>query len=195
MIGLIGMVDVGIVFLKTAIFTFAALTAVIATADWAVRSRKINPFSRTARMIRDHVQPLIAPVERKIVRAGGNPVSAPWWTLVFVILGGIVVLSLAGFLRQQLVLAAYALSTGPGGLLRLAVSWTFLVLQVALMVRVITSWIGGSYSTLGRLAARLTDWFLNPLRQVLPTVGMIDISPLVAWFLLGLVQSAVMRLI
>lgn len=195
MIGLIGLVDVGIVFLRAAIFTFAALTAVLAAADWAVRTRRINPFGRPARLIREHVQPWIAPVERKIVRAGGNPASAPWWTLVFVILGGIVVLSLVGFLRQQLVMAAYAMASGPGGLLRLAVGWTFMVLQVALMVRVITSWVGGSYSRVGRLSASLTDWFLVPLRQVLPTIGMIDISPLVAWFVLGLLQNAVMRVL
>ena len=35
----------------------------------------------------------------------------------------------------------------------------------------------------------LTEWFLAPLRNVIPTIGMIDISVLVAYFGLGILES------
>jgi uncharacterized protein YggT (Ycf19 family) len=38
----------------------------------------------------------------------------------------------------------------------------------------------------------LTEWFLAPLRRVLPTFGPFDISPFVAYFLLYIVRSAVL---
>lgn len=38
----------------------------------------------------------------------------------------------------------------------------------------------------------LTEWFLAPLRNVIPTIGMIDISVLVAYFGLGIVESLVL---
>jgi YggT family protein len=100
-----------------------------------------------------------------------------------------------GFLRDALVGLYYATSRGPGGILRLAVVWTFGVLQLALLVRVVTSWIGGAYTRVGRIAASLTEWMLGPLRAVLPPLGGLDLSPLVAWFLLSLVQGMVVRVL
>lgn len=163
------------------------------TLAWAVRARRIQPFSGIGRFTRKVADPIIAPVERRIVRAGGTSASAPWWTLVFVLIAGLALLALLGFVRDLLVSLSFASSRGPGGLLRLAVSWTFGVFQLALLVRVVTSWVGGAWSRIGRLAWTMTEWFLAPLRRVLPALGAFDISPLVAWFALSLLQGIVMR--
>ena len=56
--------------------------AVVATVDWAVRTRRINPFSGTARFMRGRVDPRIAGVERQVTRVGGHAASTPWWALV-----------------------------------------------------------------------------------------------------------------
>ena len=77
-------------------------------------------------------------------------------------------------------------------ILRLAIAWSFTALQLALLVRVITSWIGGTFTWFGRLARGMTEWFLTPLRNVLPPMGGFDLSPLVAWFLISIVQRIVM---
>src|SRR5690348_6589683 len=76
--------------------------AVIAAVDWAVRTRRINPFSGVARFFRRSVHPLVTPVERAVVRAGGLPSSAPWWSLLALIVIGVVALALLGFVRDQL---------------------------------------------------------------------------------------------
>jgi YggT family protein len=162
---------------------------------WLVRAKHVSPFGGLARFARSVLDPLIEPVEARIIRAGGSAQSAPWWALVFVFLAGVVLLFTLGFVRDILVGMYYASSRGPGGLVRLAVGWTFGILQLALLVRVVISWIGGSYSTIGRVATALTEWFLAPLRAVLPPFGNLDLSPLIAWFLLGLIQGMVMRVL
>jgi YggT family protein len=179
--------------LRVLVFAAAVVTTVGAVASWLVRTRRISPFSGTARAIRRATDPWIVPVERRIVRAGGAPASAPWWTLAVVIVGGVVLLSLVQFLLGEFVRASLALSAGPGGILRLLVSWTFALLQIALLVRVLGSWVGGSpYSKWFRWSYTLTEWMLAPLRRVVPTIGMIDITPIIAYFLLRLAQSLVL---
>lgn len=192
---IIGLLATLIGALRTGFSVLVALAAAAALVAWLVRARKVSPFGGLARFSRSTLDPLIAPVERRIVRAGGSAESAPWWTLVFVLIAGVTVLYMLSFLRELLVGMYYASSRGPGGLVRLAISWTFGLLQLALLVRVVTSWIGGAFSAIGRLATVLTEWLLRPLRAVLPSFGSLDLSPLVAWFLLGIIQSMVMRVL
>jgi YggT family protein len=145
--------------------------------------------------MRANVQPLIAPVERRVVRAGGLPSSAPWWALVFVVIAGIVLISLLEFLRSQLSSAFFAIGSGPAAVYRLIIAWTFELLQVALVVRVVLSWVHvRPESWIVRWSWRLTEWFLRPLRRLIPPLGTIDITPLIAWLLLGLVAGILGRL-
>jgi YggT family protein len=68
----------------------------------------------------------------------------------------------------------------------------FSVLKFALIVRVIASWFGLSpYSRWMRPVHWLTDWIIRPLRRVVPPLGPIDITPLVAWLVLIVVEGVV----
>ena len=125
------------------------------------------------------------------MRFGVSHANAPWWAWVVLLLLGAFALGALGFVRDVIVNVFYAVDQGPRGLLRLGVSSVFAVLQLALFGRVIMSWVGGTYSKLGQLAYRLTEWFLAPLRSVIPTIGMVDISPMVAYFLLTLIRGFV----
>ncbi len=178
--------------LRPAVFVAGALAAVAAVVSYSVRTRKISPFSPFARLIRDKVDPwLITPMERRIMRAGGTPYAAPWWALAAVIVGGLVLLSAVGFIRDQLMMLAMMSSSG-ASLAALLVHWTFSVLKLALFARVISSWVGGSaYSKWWRWSYVLTEWFLGPMRQVIPTIGMIDITVIIAYFGLGILESVI----
>jgi len=180
--------------LRPVVFTAGALTAVAALASYGVRTRRISPFSAFARVMREKVDPiLIAPMERRLLRAGGTPYSAPWWALAAVVLGGLVLLSAVGFLRDQLAMLAYASSAGAGGLLIMFVRWTFGILRIALFARVISSWVGGSpYSKWWRWSYVITEPILAPLRRVIPTIGMIDITVLVAYFGLQFLERMIL---
>jgi YggT family protein len=59
---------------------------------------------------------------------------------------------------------------------------------ILILVRIVLSWFpvhpGGVVDQVGRFTRTLTDPVLEPLRRVIPTVGPLDLSPLVA--ILGL---------
>ena len=182
--------------LRPVVFGAGVLAGIGAVASWAVRTRRISPFSGGARFIRERVDPvLVAPMERKLLRAGGTPYAAPWWALAAVVVGGLLLISGIQFLRDQIAMMAFASQSGTG-LLMLAIKWTFSILRIALFARVVSSWVGGGpYSKWWRWSYVLTEWFLAPLRNVIPTIGMIDISVLVAYFGLGILESVITRAI
>lgn len=191
-----GVLNTVLVLLRPLVFAAGFVAGVGAITSWGVRTRRISPFSPVARFVREKVDPvLIAPMERKLLRAGGTPYAAPWWALAVVVLGGLLLLSGIQFLRDQFIMLAYASQSG-GGLVLLLVKWTFSVLRIALFARVIASWVGGGpYSKWWRWSFVLTEWFLAPLRNVIPTIGMIDISVLVAYFGLGILESLVLSVL
>lgn len=178
--------------LRTLFLVAGLAVGVLAALSWAVRTRRLNPFGSVGQLVRRRVDPLFAPVERRALRFGASPVNAPWFALFAVVLAGIVTLSLLGFVRGQLALLAMAGASGPRGWLVLAVRWTFGVLQLALFARVISSWFSLSpWSPWIRWAYVLTEWFLAPLRRVIPQLGMIDVTPLVAWLALSILEGIV----
>ena len=177
--------------LRISLFVAVVVLAVVCLIDWLVRTRRINPFNPVARAMRSTVDPLMSPVERRIVRAGGLPTSAPWWTLVFAVIGTILLLFLLGLIRGAIIAMGRSSEAGMGGLAFLLIGWTFGILRLALIVRVISSWFRMSpYSPWIRWSYQLTEWFMAPLRQVVPTIGVIDITPIVAYFLLTLLEGA-----
>ena len=177
--------------LRVSLFIAVVILAVICLIDWLVRTRRINPFNPIARRMRSTIDPLMAPVERRVVAAGGLPTSAPWWTLVFVVIGTLVLITVLGFIRSQVLTVAISSRAGAGGLVMLLIHWTFSLLRLALIVRVVSSWIRMSpYSPWIRWSYSLTEWFMEPLRRVVPTIGVIDITPIVAYFLLRLLEGA-----
>ncbi|HEY0528108.1 MAG TPA: YggT family protein [Gemmatimonadaceae bacterium] len=188
--------DVVLAVLRTALLSVAVVFGVVCILDWAVRTRKISPFNAVARFCRSTIDPFIAPVERKVVRAGGTPASAPLWALTAVVIGGILLLSLIDFVRLQIYNMLAAMNGGSAGLFHVLVSWTFGILRIALLVRVVSSWLPVSpYSRWIAWSYRLSEPILAPLRRIVPNLGMLDITPILAYFLLGLIQSLLFNLV
>ncbi|HEY0996388.1 MAG TPA: YggT family protein [Gemmatimonadaceae bacterium] len=181
---------------RVAVLVVAIAALVVAVAAWAVQARRISPFGRLARTIRRVTDPLLAPLEKRLVRSGRRVANAPWWLLGGVVVGGLLLIALVDFVIEQVLATMSAASAGPRAVLVLLVIWTFAVLRFALLVRVLSSWIPVSpLNPVIRVARRLTEWMLHPLRSVIPMVGMFDLTPLIAWFLLGIVQRVVVSLI
>lgn len=176
---------------RIALLYIGALVALVCAFDWAVRTRRINPFSRIARFFRGRIEPMMQPVERLVVRTGGLPSSAPWWMLVGYALGAVLFVSLLQFIGSVLAQVAFAVQDPASAIPRLLISWSFSILRLALLVRVLSSWLPVSpYSRWIRWSYVLTEWFIAPMRRIIPRIGMIDITPIIAWFLLNLIQSA-----
>jgi YggT family protein len=193
---LFGALDMLLGIVRIALLVMAGLLAVFCLIDWAVRTRRVNAFGSTARFARSKIDPIISPIERRVVSAGGNPASAPLWALAAVVIGGILIISLLDFIRGELFGIVFAAQGGPGGIFRLLVSWAFDFLRIALLVRVVSSWLPISpYSKWIHWSYVVSEPILRPLRQVIPSIGMIDITPIIAYFLIGLIQGAVLRLL
>jgi YggT family protein len=181
--------------LRVALLSIALVFGVICILDWAVRTRKISPFNAIARFCRSTVDPLIAPIERKVVRAGGTPAAAPLWALAAVVIGGILLLTLLDFVRFQVARSIIASQSGGAGIFRLLVTWTFTILKVAVIVRVVSSWLPISpYSRWVAWSYRLSEPILGPLRRVMPTLGGLDLSPILAYFLLSITERLLLGL-
>jgi YggT family protein len=174
----------------------AGVFSVFCILDWLVRTRRVNLFGSLARFSRSRIDPILEPIERRVLSAGGNPASAPLWALAAVVVGGILLVSVLDFLRSEIVGLAFAMESGPRGMLKLLVSYTFDFVRIAILVRVVSSWLPISpYSPWIRWAYSVSEPLLKPFRQVIPAIGgAIDITPIIVYFLLGFVQGAVLRM-
>ena len=182
--------------LRTVLLWGALALAAVAAVDWTVRTRRINPFNGVARFMRNRVEPAMAGVERQVLRAGGRPSTTPWWALLAYVVFALLLIAAVDLVVSLVAELVNAFSAGGLGILFLLVHWTFGFLTVALIVRVLTSWfprLATSRWTSWSYGA--TEWMLRPLRALLPSVGPIDISPIVAYFGLWILQMVVESLL
>ena len=178
---------------RTLVVVGLVYASAVALTHWAVRSRRITPFGAWPRFMRRASDPVLLPLERRIVRAGGSPQDAPLWLLGVVVAGGLLVLTLVHWLAGFVATLSYVSASGPRAWAHFVVGTLFSVLMIALFVRVIASWFGVSpYRPWMRVAMALTNWLIEPIRRILPPFGMIDFSPLVAWLLLSILRGFVL---
>jgi len=170
--------------------------SIVALTHWAVRRRKIGPFGGWPRLVRRLSDPLLLPLERRVIRFGGSPQDAPLWLLGIVIVGGLLLLSLTNWIFGMVGTLGALADGSPRLWARLLVSWAFSIVMVSIFVRVIASWIGVSeYRGWMRPFVVLTDWIIQPIRRMLPPAGMIDFSPMVAWLVLWVARGFVLGLL
>ena len=182
--------------LRYLVFGAVALAAILALCAWLVRTRRASPFSALGRAMRAISDPVMRPVERRLVRMGGNPAHAGGWLIVITAVLGIVVISLAGWLVSTFQNAQHAAQVGPRGTFMLIVDLLYRILSFALIVRVIAGWFGlFRYSKWIRPAYILTDWLVEPIRRVVPPLGAMDVSPIVAWLLLMFARSILLSML
>lgn len=178
------------------LFGLFALSVLVALGSWAIRGRRLNPFGRTARTLRAVTDPVIVPLERWLLRRGRNPQQAPWWLVGIVVVGGIVALWVVQWGFSIVYVALAAERGGPRSILQLVIYYTGQLLTLAIIVRVIGSWLGVTrYNRWMRPAYWLTDWIVRPISRFVPPFGMFDLSPLVAWFLIYLLTSFLLGII
>ena len=77
------------------------------------------------------------------------------------------------------------------------VEWLVYILMTAIFLRAILSFFSppGSDNPIMRILNEVTEPVLGPLRRVLPTVGMLDLSPFVAMILLQFVGGIVVSML
>jgi YggT family protein len=187
-----------ILFVQRAFLVAAVVLGIVCLLDWLVRTRRISPFNAISRFMRRTIDPLLAPMERRVLRAGGTPGSVPLWALLAVVVAGILLLSLLQFVGGQAIALARAVSGGPRTTFVFLVAAAFAVLQMAIMVRVLASWIPSlsPFSPWVRWAFVLSEPVLAPLRRLIPPIGgSIDITPILAYFLVRIIGGFVVGMV
>jgi YggT family protein len=189
---------VGVIALVARGVSVVALTlaSVMALTFHLVRTRRIAPFGAWPRAVRRVADPLLGPIERRLARAGRNPQDAPLWLFGLTVAGGLLLISLTDWLVGFVDRAQVAATGGTGGMAAFLINGVIALLIAALILRVVASWFGiGAYHPRFRPVLLLTEWLVAPIRRVLPPMGMIDFSPLVAWLALILFRSLLLGLL
>lgn len=69
------------------------------------------------------------------------------------------------------------------------ISTLFFILQFAIIIRALMSWFNPSPDNpIVRMVIEITEPVLAPLRRIVPRIGMIDITPIVAILLMNVIE-------
>jgi YggT family protein len=140
--------------------------------------------------------PLLRPVEKRLLSAGGNPQDGPLWLTGAVVVAGLILITGVRWLLGSAHLLASMRGAGATAWVDLLISGATSLVMAAILARVIGSWLGqGRYSTWLKPAYFLTDWIVEPIRRRLPGFGPLDLSPFVAYLVLLLLRSVLQSLI
>ncbi|NRD78799.1 YggT family protein [Bacillus sp. BRMEA1] len=65
----------------------------------------------------------------------------------------------------------------------------------ALIIYILMSWFPNARENfIGRFLSRICEPFLEPFRRIIPPIGMIDISPIVAFLVLNFASQGLYRI-
>jgi len=69
------------------------------------------------------------------------------------------------------------------------------IYSYALIIYILMSWFPNARDTgIGRFLASICEPYLEPFRKIIPTIGMFDFSPIVAFLVLNFAASGVAQL-
>lgn len=165
-----GSVNNAFAFLVETLFSLYLAALLLRVLLEAVGADYYNPISQVLLKI---TEPLVAPLGRIIPRIGRFNTAAVVLMLILQAVAVFLVLTLNGFSLPLLDLLVVSFMR----LVRLLLTM-YLVLILA---EVILSWVGGGLRhPIIPLIYQLTRPVLEPIRKVLPSLGGLDLSPLVA---------------
>ena len=149
-----------------------------------VRADFYNPLSQ---FIVRATHPLLKPLRKVIPSVAGLDLAS----LVLAIVVQLVLMALT------LMLLGYGLENPLQLLAWSIIGVTALFLKVfffALIISVILSWVAqGSHNPTAILINQICEPLLSPIRRILPSMGGLDLSPIVAFLLLNLIDMLVIR--
>jgi YggT family protein len=154
----------------------------------------LNPFAWTSRTIRRLSDGLVIPVRGGLRGFGIDPKFAPLVVILISVLLGFFVLQLVSTIFTTI---AGVMESVPRGAFFWVIGFILYgllsIYSLLIIIRIIFSWGMLSYSNrIMRFLVDVTEPLLGPLRRVVPPLGRWDISPIVAFLILWLLQAAVM---
>lgn len=188
-----------IIISRTLLFVNWAVIAVIVAVILLMVFRMIanyadlNPFAWISLTIRRLTDPFVLPVRRALMGFGVDPKYSPLVVILIVILLGYFVLQLASTIAGTLSGLLFSLQQGAMVSALGFILYGLISIYILLIfIRIIFSWGMVSYSNrIMRFLVNATEPLLGPLRRMIPPLGAMDISPIVAFLILWLFQQAI----
>ncbi|HVF23770.1 MAG TPA: YggT family protein [Pyrinomonadaceae bacterium] len=153
----------------------------------------LNPFGWASRTLRRLTDGFVMPVRGALRQVGVDPKFAPLVVILVAILLGYFLLQLIATLAMTL--SGVITSAQAGALFQVLgfILYGLLgIYSLLIFMRIIFSWGMVSYQNrVMRFLVDATEPLLGPLRRMIPPLGRMDISPLVAFLILWLFQAAV----
>ena len=154
----------------------------------------LNPFTWSARTIRRLSDGLVIPVRGGLRGFGVDPKFAPLVVILIAILLGLFVMQLVTTIAMTIAGVMESIRIGAFFWVLGFILYGLLSIYILLIViRVIFSWGMLSYTNrIMRFLVNVTEPLLGPLRRMIPRLGWLDISPLVAILIVWVFQWAIM---
>ena len=153
----------------------------------------LNPFGWISRTLRRLTDGFIIPVRGGLRGFGADPKFAPLVVILIAIVLGYFILQLVGTIGGTLL---GVLQSVQGGAVITALGFILYgllsIYTLLIIIRIVFSWARIGYNNrLMQFLIDVTEPLLGPLRRMIPPLGWLDISPIVAFFILLLLQAAV----
>jgi YggT family protein len=180
-------------FVNVAVSVFIVAVILLMILRLVADGLDLNPFGWTSRTLRRLSDGFIVPVRGGLRGFGVDPKFAPLVVILIVILLGWFVLQLLGAVAMTLVGVLDGLQRGALIWVVGFILYGLLSIYILLIIiRIIFSWGMLSYSNrIMRFLIDTTEPLLGPLRRIIPPLGWMDISPIVAILIVWLFQQAV----
>lgn len=82
----------------------------------------------------------------------------------------------------------------PDGIIHGLITYGIGFIILAMLIRAIASWFGiDERFAFIRFLARITDPFIDPIRRYVKPIAFLDLSFLIAWFMLSIVQILLLQ--
>ena len=159
-------------------FAFDALLMILIMRIWLqwVKADFYNPLSQFIVKVSN---PLVVPLRRIIPGFGGIDLAT---IVVAYIVATLKFVTLAALSGESLGVLAFYI-----GLLVLLKQAGFL-LFVLMIIMAIMSWVVQGYNSTLMVISQLTDPFLRPIRKIIPNMGGLDLSMLVAFLAMNVIN-------
>jgi YggT family protein len=167
--------------------TIGSLYLLIVLLRFILQLVKADFYNPLCQFIVRATHPLLKPLRKVIPSfAGLDIASLVLAILVQLVLMALVLLLMGNGIGDPLLLLVWSI---------IGVTALFLkVFFFALIISVILSWVAqGSRNPAAELVSQICEPLLAPIRRVLPGMGGLDLSPIVAFLILNLIDMLVIR--
>ena len=183
-------------FITTGIIAVAAAAILLILLRSLFKYLDRNPFNWSVRTVGRLTDPVIHAVRRLLIGLRIEPRVAPFIAVVLILVFAYFTFMLAENILNTVAGIVYVLSrpwAGAAAAITGYILFGFLgFYTLMIFLRILFAYLVTGYPNRWvRLLYRSTEPLLAPLRRMIPTVGMFDVSPIVAFVILYLLQFVV----